>query len=109
MGAGIEMFLITLGVAVNLYVIEPLHCVTKLFCWPGVTNMINRKTEGEHSNPEHTEAVISAVSEVIKNLDVQKEGGFVLNNNINSNNNNNNKGFNNNINAEDSADQSEGS
>lgn len=82
------MFLITLGIAINLYIFEPLSCVSKIFCWPGLSEMINKKTEGEHANPKHTEAVVNAVSEVIKNLDVQKEGEFNITSNINSNNNN---------------------
>lgn len=82
------MFFITIGIAVNLYVIKPLSCVSKVFCWPGVNSMVTKKTEGEHANPAHTEAVVNAISEVMKNLDIQKEGAdFTINSNINSNNN----------------------
>ena len=83
------MFLITLGIAINLYIFEPLSCISKLFCWPGVNEVINKETEAD---PDHTDEVVSTIAEVVKNLEPQKYRDIKImshNHNKNSNNENN--------------------
>lgn len=84
------MFLITLGIAINLYIFEPLSCVSKIFCWPGVTRVVDKAVEVD---PNQTPVeLINTLADVVKNIETPDDKEItvdILSNNNNSNNNDN--------------------